>query len=177
MKLLNYYGDVVSDYICLCAYMLLVNFLTCYWCWIVGVSMYWNMLVWIIEVVWIYALLLLSLRSTHSWCRISYPCWWRILCIQLFGVITMFLLHHGVTTSEVIWYHVSRCQSRRIACLGWVIIVYILVWIMCLVLCVFGEYLWSMNHMLVENCWWPFGDYVKMCICWCLLWTMKYYDD
>jgi len=29
----------------LCAYMLLVNFLTCYWCWIVDVSMYWNMLV------------------------------------------------------------------------------------------------------------------------------------
>jgi len=26
MKLLNYYGDVVGDYICLCAYMLLVNF-------------------------------------------------------------------------------------------------------------------------------------------------------
>jgi len=24
MKLLNYYGDVVSDYICLCSYMLLV---------------------------------------------------------------------------------------------------------------------------------------------------------
>jgi len=29
MKLLNYYGDVVDDYICLCAYTL-VNFLTCY---------------------------------------------------------------------------------------------------------------------------------------------------
>ena len=67
--------------------MLLVNFLTCYWCWIVGVSMYWNMLVLIVEVVWIYALLLLSHRSTHCWCRISYPCWWRILCIQLFGLI------------------------------------------------------------------------------------------
>jgi len=37
---------VVGDYICVCAYMLLVNFLTCYWCWILGVSMYWNMLVW-----------------------------------------------------------------------------------------------------------------------------------
>jgi len=22
-----------------------------------------------------------------------------------------------------------------------------------------------------------FGDYVKMCICWCLLWTIKYHDD
>jgi len=52
MKLLNYYGDVVGDYICLCAYMLLVNFLTCYWWWIVGVIMYWNMLVWIVEVAW-----------------------------------------------------------------------------------------------------------------------------
>jgi len=105
MKLLNYYDDVVGDCICLCAYMLLVNFLTCYWCWFNGVSMYWNMLVLIVEVVWIYALLSLSHRSTHCWCRISYPCWWRILCIQLFGVIMMCLLHHGVTTSEVIWYH------------------------------------------------------------------------
>jgi len=38
-KLLNYYGDVVGVYICWCAYILLVNFLTCYWCWIVGVRM------------------------------------------------------------------------------------------------------------------------------------------
>jgi len=29
MKLLNYYGDVIGDYICICAYMLLVNFHTC----------------------------------------------------------------------------------------------------------------------------------------------------
>jgi len=29
MKLLNYYGDVVGDYICLCAYILLVDFHTC----------------------------------------------------------------------------------------------------------------------------------------------------
>jgi len=29
MKLLNYYGDVVGGYICICAYMLLVNFHTC----------------------------------------------------------------------------------------------------------------------------------------------------
>jgi len=29
MKLLNYYGEVVGDYICLCAYILLVNFYTC----------------------------------------------------------------------------------------------------------------------------------------------------
>jgi len=35
MKLLNYYGDVVSDYICLCAYMLLVIIyvmhICCWW--------------------------------------------------------------------------------------------------------------------------------------------------
>ena len=36
-----------------------------------------------------YALFLLSHRSTHCWCRISYPCWWRILCIQLSGVIIL----------------------------------------------------------------------------------------
>jgi len=78
-------------------------------CWIVGVSMYWNMLAWIVEVVWKYALLLLSYRSTHCWCRISYSCWWQILCIQLFGLIIQVVydvqLASGVTTSEVIWYH------------------------------------------------------------------------
>jgi len=36
---------MLVNYICICAYMLLVNFLTCYWCWLDGVSMYWNMLV------------------------------------------------------------------------------------------------------------------------------------
>jgi len=30
MKLLNYYGDVVGVYICLCVYMLFLNFVTCY---------------------------------------------------------------------------------------------------------------------------------------------------
>ena len=45
MKLLNYYGDVVGGYICVCTYMLLVNFLTCYWRRFEGVSMYSNMLV------------------------------------------------------------------------------------------------------------------------------------
>jgi len=27
--------------------------------------------------------------------------------------------------------------------------------------CVLGDYLWLMNHMLVENCWWQFGEYLK----------------
>jgi len=27
--------------------------------------------------------------------------------------------------------------------------------------CVLGDYLWSMNHILVENCWWRFGEYFK----------------
>ena len=59
--------------------------------------------------VWIYALLLSSHRSTHCWCRISYSCWWRILCIQLFRVIIRgdydVQLASGVTASEVLWYH------------------------------------------------------------------------
>ena len=39
MKLLNYYDDDVGElYICMCAYMLLVNFLTCK-CW----RNYWRM--------------------------------------------------------------------------------------------------------------------------------------
>jgi len=40
MKSLNYYGDVFRDYICVCAYMLLVNFITCYWRRFNGLSMY-----------------------------------------------------------------------------------------------------------------------------------------
>jgi len=39
-KLLNHYGDVIGDYICICAYMLLANFLTCYWRRFDDVSMY-----------------------------------------------------------------------------------------------------------------------------------------
>jgi len=90
----------------LCAYMLLVNFLTCYWCWIVGLSMYWNILVWIVEVVWKYVLLLSSHRSTHCWCHISYSCWWRILCIQLFRVIMMFNWHQERRSRR--WFGTTR---------------------------------------------------------------------
>jgi len=106
MKLLNYYGDVVGVYICyvhICCWWI---FFTCYWCWIVGVSMYWNMLAWIVEVVWKYALLLLSHRSRHCWCRISYPCWWRILCIQLFGLFMMFSWHQGWRPRS--WFGTTR---------------------------------------------------------------------
>jgi len=109
MKLLNCYGDVVGVYI---GYV----HKCCWWIFLhaigvelLGVSMYWNMLVSIVEVVWEYALLFLSHRSTHCWCRISYPCWWRILCIQLFGLIIRVVydvqLTSGVTTSQLIWYH------------------------------------------------------------------------
>ena len=52
----------------------------------------------------------------ESYVHASITCCWRILCIQLFGVIMMCLLHHGVTTSEVIWYHMhTGVVSRRIA--------------------------------------------------------------
>jgi len=82
---------VVGGYIFLCAYMLLVSLyvfvhiccwwiaLTCYWWWIVGVSMYWTMLVWISRIRMKYVLLLSSPKFTHSCCWISSPCWWRIL--------------------------------------------------------------------------------------------------
>jgi len=71
---------VVGGYICLCAYMLLVSIyvnvhiccwwiaLTCYWWWIVGVSMYWTMLVWISRIRMKYVLLLSSPKFTHSCC-------------------------------------------------------------------------------------------------------------
>ena len=74
---------VVGGYICLCAYMLLVNFHTCYWCWIVGVGMYWNMLVWICGIRMKYVLLLSSPKVTHNCCWISSPCWWRILMYSI----------------------------------------------------------------------------------------------
>jgi len=129
--------EVVGDYICLCAYTLLVIIYVyvhiCGWwlymfmciyvfgefsymllvlnCWCKHVLKY--MLVWIVKVVWIYALLLLSLRSTHSWCWISYPCWWQILCIQLFGVIIrgdydIFVASWGDNLGGDMVPHVSR---------------------------------------------------------------------
>ena len=98
------------NYVHICAYMLLVNFLTCYWRWHNGVSMYLNMLVLIVEVLWTYALLL----SSHM-CMHPYSWWWWILCIQLFGVIMICSWHHRVTTSDVIWYHMHvGVVSRRI---------------------------------------------------------------
>jgi len=65
------------------------------------------------EVVWKYALLLLGHRSTHCWCRISYPCWWRILCIQLFGLIiqvvyNVFVASWGDDLAVDMVPHVSR---------------------------------------------------------------------
>jgi len=53
MMLVNNHDDacwitmmkMLMNYICICAYMLLMNFLTCYWRRFDGVSMYWNMLV------------------------------------------------------------------------------------------------------------------------------------
>jgi len=52
MKLLNFYGDVVGVYICyvhICCWWIFLHAIGVE---IVGVSMYWNMLVWIVEVVW-----------------------------------------------------------------------------------------------------------------------------
>jgi len=123
---------VVGDYICdvhiccwwlymWCAYMLLVNFLTCYWCWIVGVSMYWNMLVWICWSRMKYVLLLSSHRSTHSCCWISSPClvantfvfnYAGCLC----GVIMMFSWHQGWQPRR--WFGTTHVYSwsKHFAC-------------------------------------------------------------
>jgi len=99
---------VVGGYICLGAYMLLIDYICCvhiccwwlymfmciyvvgeykymhiccwwisltyYWCWIVGVSMHWNILVWICGFRMKYVLLLSSHKFTHSCCWISSPC-------------------------------------------------------------------------------------------------------
>jgi len=136
----------------MCIYDCWWIFLTCYWCWIVGVTMYWNMMVWIVEVVWIYALLLSIHRFTHCWCRILYPCWWRILCIQLFGVIMMFSWHQGRRPRR--WFGTTRVKSqcRHIACLGWVVIVYVL----------------DVNYLLVQLCAWWFSCN------WWILYLCKY---
>jgi len=61
LLLLNYYGDVVGVHICYVHICCEWIFLTYYWCWIVGVNMYWNMSVLIVEVMWIYALLSIAL--------------------------------------------------------------------------------------------------------------------
>jgi len=95
-------GDVVGVLYMLCAYMLLVNFLTHYWCWIVGESMYsysrWKcgecMHCW------------LSHMFTHTcWVGCLHPyCRWPDTCIHI-AVDNDVMLASGVTTSEVNWYH------------------------------------------------------------------------
>jgi len=82
---------MLVNYICICAYMLLVNFLTCYWWQLYGVSMYWNMLVLIVGVVLTYALLLSHMfmhpyhvgdkyfvfnYSGWLWCAVGIMGWW-----------------------------------------------------------------------------------------------------
>ena len=98
----------------LCAYMLLVNFLTCYlvlnrWCKHVmsnvGVDC-WSCVNICIVVDWVI-------------CSCIITCW-RILGIQLFGLIIRVVydvqLASGVMTSKVIWYHMHiGVESRRIA--------------------------------------------------------------
>ena len=59
---------MLVNYIFICAYMLLVNFLTCYWWWLGGVSMYWNMLMTLIEL-W----LVDGVDVNTWWCN-----WWWI---------------------------------------------------------------------------------------------------
>jgi len=55
-------------------------------------------------------------------CSCIITCCWRILCIQLFGLVMMCLLHYRVTTSELIWYHMHVVVvSRRIEWSWWVL--------------------------------------------------------
>jgi len=94
---------IIYVYVHICCWWF---FFMCYWCWLNDGSMYWNMLVLIVEVVWIYALLLLlSHKFTHTvdvgfyihvvdeYFLFNYS-GWNMMC----------MLHHGVTTSELTWY-------------------------------------------------------------------------
>jgi len=79
----------------LCAYMLLVKSFTCYWWWIVGVSMYWN----IFGVdLWNYMkyVLLLSSPSSHTVGLVAFI---SVLVLNTYVFIIrgdmMFLLHQG----------------------------------------------------------------------------------
>jgi len=116
---------IVGDYICLCAYVLLVIIYVyvhiccwwiiyvymhiCCWWWIVGVSMYWTMLVWICRIRMIYVLLLSSPKFTHN------CCWFHSMLVAntyvfnyagcLCGVIMMCLLHQGRRPRRWNWYH------------------------------------------------------------------------
>ena len=91
---------VVGDYICyvhICCWWI---YLTCYWWWIVGVSMYWNMLVWICRIRMKYVLLFSSPKFTHSCCWISSPSLVANTFVfnyagWLCGVIMMFSWHQG----------------------------------------------------------------------------------
>jgi len=109
-------------YICLCAYMLLVIIYVyvhiCCWCifsymllwWIVGVSMYWNMLVWICRIRMKYVLLFSSPKFTHSCCWISSPCLVANTFVFNYAgclcrVIMMCFLHQGRRPRRWNWYH------------------------------------------------------------------------
>jgi len=114
--------------------------LTCYWWWIVGVSMYWTMLVWICGIRMKYVLLLSSPKFTHSCCWISSPCWWRILMYSIMRGDYDVFVASGATTSEMkLVPHVSRVGLDTLHVLGWVVFAYVLDANYVLVYCVLGD--------------------------------------
>ena len=78
---------VVGDYICLCAYMLLVNFSYMLLVVIVGVSKYWNMLMWTCGIGMKYVLLLSSPCSHTVVVGFHLHVGVEYLCIHLRGLL------------------------------------------------------------------------------------------
>ena len=97
MKLLNYYGDVVGDYMCISAYMLLVNFLTCYW-WIFLHEL-WEFYG-IVELLW--------------WCF-----WWLYVykCIYVVGEFSYMLLAMTWWCKHILKYVGVDCWSYVNICI------------------------------------------------------------
>jgi len=85
----------VGDYICcvhICCWWIS---LTCYWWWIVGVSMYWNMLVWPCEICMKYVLLLSS-PSSHTQLLLAFISMLVLdTYVFIMRVVMMCLLHQG----------------------------------------------------------------------------------
>jgi len=135
--------SVVGDYICLCAYMLLVNFRTCYWCGIVGVIMYWNMLVWICGSRMKYVLLLSSTKFTQLLLDFISMFGGKYFSIQLcrvfmWGDYGVFVASGATALEMKLVPHISRVGLDTLHVLGCVIFVYVL----------------DVNYVLVYLCAW-----------------------
>jgi len=97
---------MLVNYICICAYMLLVNFLACYWWWLDCVSMYWNMLMTLIEL-W----LVDGVDVNTWWCNWWWinQCKWR--CTFTLMLVNTYVRWVCIVESLLVSMHHSHVES------------------------------------------------------------------